>query len=188
MNEQRLYQRVTRRALHRSRSLAVCVALLLLAVAAAYVAAEAVLAAIGQPALLATPSQIAAAVSEPGPTTLAVAAAAGIVGIILVVIAVAPGRRPRRVLSHDRLAVIVDDSVLASSMSRVARGAASVGQGRVRTEVGGRRASISVTPTSGFPVDAAAVQAAADDLTDRLALRSRPRVRAVIAESGVVGS
>ena len=188
MTEKNTYRRIVRRERYRSRSASVVVALGLVSLASAYVGVESALAALGRPALLVTPQQGIDAINTPPVLVTAGAAVAMLVGVIVILIALTPGRRARHALPHDRLAVIVDDAVLAGALGRAARTAASVPADRVRTTISARRATVSVTPSSGIPVDKSAVETAARELADRLAPTPRVRVGVSVASSGVVGS
>ena len=188
MNEKKLYGRLVRRERHPSRSRAVIIALTLVSLGAAYVGTESVLAALGVGPLLVAPDRLGEAINAPTMPVTIGAGAAMLFGLVLVVLAVAPGRRARRAIPHDRMAVIVDDNVLAGALGRAARTAASVPADRVRTRVSARSARVAVTPSSGFPIDRASVTAATDALTAALAPTPRVRVAVAVSPSGVVGS
>ena len=183
-----LYPRILRRENHRSRSLAVSIALSVLILVAAYVGIECGLAAYGLDPLLVTP---AAAVGwlRSGEIIVYVAAGlAALVGVVLLLLAILPGRRARHSVPNDRMAVIVDDGVLAGALARDARRIADVAPERVRADVSKRRARVIITPTSGVPVDANAAQATADGLLTELAPRPTVRARVSVAAAGEVGS
>ena len=188
MTEQKLYRRLVRRSLHRSRSAAIIVALVAVSLAAAYVGTEATLAALGLGPLLVTPDAVLTSVENPEQLVLVVAGAAALVGLALVVLALVPGRRGRHQVASDRLAVVVDDAVLAGAIGRVVRREAAVAESRVRTVVAARRASVSVTPTSGMPLNADALTASAKSYLDALELSPAVRVNVSVHTSGVVGS
>ncbi len=188
MNEKSINRRLLRRERYRSRSRAVIIALALVSLGLAYLAVESVLAALGLAPLLAAPQQLLEAVNAPSMLVTVGAGAAVLFGVVLVILALAPGRRARHAIPHERLAIVVDDTVLAGALGRAARVEASVPADRVRTTVSARRASISVTPSSGFPIDKAAVSAASAELASRLAPTPRVRVTVAVAASGVVGS
>lgn len=188
MTEQRTYRRVLRREQYRSRSFAVIIALLLVSIGLAYAATETALAALGFSPLLLAPATVVEAINAPSTTVLIGAGAAALFGLVLILIAITPGRRARHSLPHERLAIVVDDPVLAGAIGRSARVVASVPAERVRTTISRRRAAIAVTPSSGFRVDGAEVEAAARDLIERLAPAPRVQVAATISTVGVVGS
>lgn len=188
MNENSLRRRLVRRERYSSRSRAVIIALALVCLGLAYLGTESVLAALGLAPLLVAPDQMVAAVNTPTLQVTIGAGAAMLFGLVLVVLALAPGRRARHAIPHERLAIVVDDIVLAGALGRAARAAASVPADRVRTTVSSRRARVAVTPSSGFPVDRAGVSTATDALAAALAPTPRLRVAVAVSPSGVVGS
>ena len=183
-----LYRRILRRETHRSRSVAVSIALALLALVAAYIGLECGLAAFGAGPLLVTPT---AAVDWLSSTEVIVYVAAGLaalVGLVLIVLALVPGRRPRHSIPNERMAVVVDDAVLAGALARDARRVADVAPERVHADVAKRRARVIITPTSGVHVDAVSAQATADGLLTELAPRPTVRARVTVSTTGVVGA
>ncbi|CAN7239110.1 DUF6286 domain-containing protein [Pseudarthrobacter oxydans] len=192
MNNQRLIRRMVRRETHSSRAAAsVLVATVLLALCL-WLALEAVLMMAGVPALLASPGDTGRWLAGlPSATIPGWLAAAGVgialLGVLLVVAGMAPGRRPRRALASDRCAVVVDDDVIAAAVSRTVQLSSGVAPGQVTTTVAGRSARVQVRPTSGLALDAGALTAAASSELARygLATRITPAVR--VASSGAVG-
>lgn len=188
MNEKTLHRRLVRRERYHSRSRAVIIALTLVSLALAYVGTESVLAALRLGPLLVAPDQLVDSINTPTTLVTIGAGAAMLFGLVLVVLALAPGRRARHAIPHERMAIVVDDNVLAGSLGRAARAAASVPADRVRTTVSARRARVAVTPSSGFPIDSGRVSAATDGLAAALAPTPRVRVAVAVSPSGVVGS
>ena len=182
------YRRIIRRERHESRSVAVSITLALVALGLAYVTVELVLGALELPALLVAPVDVVAVLNGPTIPVIAGAAGAVAIGIVLLVIALAPGRRSRHEIPNSRMAVVVDDVVLAGAIGRVGRVAASVPAQRIRTTVTARRATVTITPTSGIDVDATATEAATSKLAAELALKPPLTVSVSVAQSGVVGS
>jgi len=188
MTEQKLYRRLVRRSLHRSRSAAIVAALVGVILVAAYVGTEATLAALGRGPLLVTPDAALASSENPTVILLVAAGAAALVGIVLVILAIVPGRRGRHEVANERLAVVVDDAVLAGALSRVVRREAAVAESRVRTVVSARRGLVTVTPTSGVLLNASALTASAKEYLDALELSPAVRADVSVARNGVVGS
>jgi hypothetical protein len=186
--EKRLYTRVTRRSLHRSRSVAVAVALVVAVVILAWIGTESVLAAISAPALLLSPSDAIAAIEAPGPIAAGVAAGLALLGVIFVILAVTPGRRARHELPDERMAVIVDDAVLAGALSKAAISESRLPATRVSTTVSRRVGAVSVVPTSGTLLNAPAITRAVGSVVESLSPRPALRVAVSVAERGVVGS
>ena len=181
-----LTRRLVRRERHRSRSTAVAIALVVLIVAAAYVGTESVLALLGRPALLQSPTAVIGALNKPAVWSIPAVAALVVLGILALVAALAPGRRARHRLTDDRVAVVVDDDVIAGSLSRRVATAGSVSRSHARTTVSSRRATVNVTPNSGFVIERDAVSAAAREAMAELAPIPAVRTRVVVAESGVL--
>jgi hypothetical protein len=188
MNEQQLYRRLVRRSRHRSRSLVVIVALVVFAIATAYAGVELVLAALGLTPLLLGPADAIKAVEHPDAVALVAAAVALVLGIVLLIAALGSGRRARHELPDERMAVVLDDQVLAGAISKVTRSEARVSNDRVSTSVSRRRAIVRAIPTSGQPLDAAALATSAESVVASLDPKPSLRVALTVAEHGVVGS
>ena len=188
MTEQSLYRRLVRRSLHRSRSAAVIVALVVLSLGAIYVGIEVTLAALRMGPMLVSPTDAIAALEEPTPIVLAGVAGVAVIGIVFVLLALTPGSRGRHEIPSDRLAVVVDDGVLAGAIGRVAQRASGVAPGRVLTSVGKRRGTVTITPTSGVPLDATVLTATAQDFVHTLEPRPSVKVAVTVTPSGVVGA
>lgn len=186
-----LERRLRRRSVHRSRSTAVSIALGVLALVAVWVGLEAVLAAVGATPLLLSPQDAADAALRPAPTGTAITVAAAVVllvlGIWLVVLAVAPGRQHRRTVADDRAVVVVDDRIVASTAVAAASAAAAVPDDQVEAWARGHRIAVRVVPTTGDPVDADTVRDAVADRLGRLDDRLGRRVHVDIADKGVLG-
>lgn len=188
MTEKKIYRRLVRRSLHRSRSVAVSVALVVTILAAAYIGTESVLAALAQPPLLLSPDAALAAVDKPGQWVLVGAALLVVIALVLLGLALAPGRQGRHQMVNERMAVIVDDGALAGAIGAATAASARLPVTRVAGLVSRARADVRVTPTTGAPLDADALTASASALIDDLDLRPRLRPRVAIAANGVIGS
>jgi len=188
MTEQQLYRRLVRRSRHRSRSGTVVVALVVLAIVAIYAGIESVLAATGMPALLVSPVDAIDAIENPGTPVLIGAAVAAVLGIVLLVVALSPGTRSRHELLDDRMAVVIDDDVLAGAISHATNREARVPAERISTVVARRRGVVRITPTSGVPLNTASLTTAAEQLVAALDPRPALAVSVSVNERGVVGS
>jgi hypothetical protein len=188
MTENGLYRRILRREMHGSRSTAVVVALVLLVLALAYVATECVLAAVDAPPLLIDPADAVAAATSGSSVMLGIGVVAVVLGLLSLVVAVTPARRARHSVPHSRMAVVVDNGVLAGAVGRAARSVAQVGPDRVKADVSARVARVVVTPVSGVAVDGAAVRAAAEGVINTLRPVPRLRSNVVIESNGRVGA
>lgn len=121
-------RRVLGRETHSSRSgLAITVASLIIVVCLV-VATERVLEFLGRAPLLFSLTDAARTASAPAADLLRVVVPLGIgvalVGLFLLLAAILPARRTRHGLSTDRLAVVIDDEVIASALARTTAAAA----------------------------------------------------------------
>ena len=115
----------------------------------------------------------------------AAAVAAGIVGIALIVLAFAPGRRRRHGRAADRVGVVVDDGLLADAAARAVAERCMLPAAQVSATVTARRVQVRIRPTSGVLVDPAGASDAAQRALERLGFEVRPVV--TVATTGVVG-
>lgn len=185
-------RRVLRRETHSPRSgLAITVALLVI-VGCGYLAAEIVLQLLGQSPLLIAPTDAVRAAASPADDLLGIIVPIGIggvvLGLLLVLAALLPGHRSRHSLSAERLAVVIDDEVIASALARSAATAAGLALDAVRVTVGRRRADIGLTPTSGVQVDAARVAGAAAAALGHIDPRPSIRPMLRVATTGRFGA
>lgn len=160
-------RRVLRRETHVSRSVSTVVAMLLLLVVAAAAVFAAVLVFLDQRVLGIDPRDVVdAAVAAPrglDPTVVVgVGAVLAFVGLVLLAKGVLPGRRPRHTMPSGRLAVVVDDEVLASAAARAARGATRLGPDATVGTVGRRTVDVVLRPAAGVDVPAVAAKDAVD--------------------------
>lgn len=167
MNKSALYKRVVRRETHSSRSGIAIVLAVILIVVFAWVGTESVLAALKQPALLVSPKNavvgVLDAAAAPAGLLTAGGAIVAVVGIILIVVSFAPGRRGRRGVDAGRTAVVVDDRVIAQSVSASGAYAGDVDPDQVKVTVGKRALDVDVTRTSGRTADIRSIQDAVND-------------------------
>lgn len=181
--------RMVRRELHSSRAVASVTTATAAAGLLLWLALETALSAAGQQAVIARPLDAGRWLAGTVSPSLLTAAGAGLglAGVLFVVLAVAPGRRPRHALGSNRAAVVADHEVIAAAVSRAARRQAGVSPGQVSTTVGSRTVSVTVQPTSGIPVDVDAVKAAVDGELGTYALRRRMRSSVRITTKGALG-
>lgn len=185
-------RRILRRETHSSRSGATVVMLIVLILVVGYVGVEAVYAALGQPPLLFSPvdavaTLLSAATAQPA-LVIAASIAAAILGLVLVVIGLTPGRRGRHTIDDDRVAVVVDDQVIAASLARNARIAGGLAPGQVTAWVARSSARITITPASGSTADTDAVLRAANDELGRIAYRPPVTAEARVTPNGRLGA
>jgi hypothetical protein len=167
MSTSTTYRRILRRETHSSRSgVAVTLAVLLILVFA-WIGTESVLAAVGTAPLLVAPADAASAVlgaaGAPVGTLTAIGVVVAIIGLVLIVVSLAPGRRGRRAAGADRTAVVVDDRVIARSLARTASFAGDVHPDRVNVSVGKKVALVEIDPVSGRTADLRSIEEAVRD-------------------------
>lgn len=114
----------------------------------------------------------------------AAAVVAGIVGIALIVLALAPGRRPRHGRTSARVDLVVDDGLLADTAAQAVAGHCMLPTSQVSATVTARRVKVRIRPLSGVPVDRAGAVDAARRALERVGFDIRPIV--AVAEKGVV--
>jgi hypothetical protein len=158
-----------------------------------YALLESTLQAINQPAWLIDPESAARFVAGlPDDADRGILGLLGlvtaVVGLIFVLVALRRGRSGRRSLPGGRIAVVLDDEVLASALARRARSAATVRPEQVTVVLSRNEAIVNVRPTSGIPVSAEAVLAAVEDELRRLRPQPYPLLRVRVAGTGVVGA
>lgn len=185
--------RILHRETHSSRATAACIAAVLVIILSLYALLESAVRAIGQPPWLIDPQTAAeriVALPHGMPPLLlgvtgAVVAAAG---LFFFLSAILPGRRAKHLLDVPRVAAVVDDEVIASSLARRARLAANVTPEQVMVVISQRQAIVNVRPTSGVPVSENAVREAVEDELRSMAPVPLPTVRVNVAETGVIGA
>ncbi|WP_146236780.1 MULTISPECIES: DUF6286 domain-containing protein [unclassified Curtobacterium] len=190
MSSSSVERRLRRRSVYRSRSRAVSAALVVLVLVAAWIGTESVLRAIGAAPLLADPQTAVDAALQPDPTFVTlievIAAVLVIAGVVLVVLALKPGRQHRAVVPHDRGAVVIDSSIIASTARNAAGVAAGVPDAHTAASVRGARTEVHVVPMSGIPVDSAAVERAVAERLGRLDDRFVRHVTVRVSEKGAL--
>jgi len=183
-------RRISRRTVHRSRSTAVSVALGVLILVAAWIGTESVLKAVDSGPLLADPQTVVDAALRPDAAFVTIAEVVAVVlvvlGIVLVVLALKPGRQHRAVVTHDRGAVLIDTRIVASTAQNAANTAANVPDGHTTAVSRGRRTDVRVVPVSGMPVDQARVEDAVRDRLSQLDERCGKHVRVHVEENGTL--
>jgi hypothetical protein len=185
-----IYRRILRRESHSSRSGIAIVLAVVLILVFAWIGVEAVLSALKQPALLASPKDAAvsvlAAASAPVGILTAAGAVVGLVGIALIVVSLAPGRRGRRGSASARTAAVVDDRVIARSVAQTASFAGDVEPDQVSVSVGKRLVDVRVTRSSGRMADIGSIREAVDDELASYDFIPRLRARVKLSKEGTV--
>lgn len=186
------YRRVLRRETHSPRSVLAITVSVVLIVLCAYLGIEIIFAILNRGALLAAPTEMLTALSALGTTPVAIPITVGIVlailGLLLLIAALTPGRRARHQLAASRAAVVVDDEVTASALARHAAHAGNTDPDNVIVSVSARRVTVRLTPTSGIPAQRDAVSAAVQEQLTAFQLNPPIRAAVEIASRGRVGA
>ncbi|PPF36061.1 DUF6286 domain-containing protein [Pseudoclavibacter sp. AY1H1] len=191
-NHDSLYKRVARRETHSPRSALAIVLAVLLIVVAAWVGTEIVLALLALPALLVAPvdmfTSTLGVLEQPAQYVGIAGVVVAILGLVLLIAGLAPGRRARHTLRSSRTATVADNAVIASALARHAARAGHVSPDNVTVSVSHRRADVHLVPASGVPVDAASIEAAVTRQLEQYELTPRVTAKVRVAENGKVGA
>ena len=177
-------RRVVRRETHSPRTVAMFVAVVLLILALAYLGLEIALSLAAQPALLVGPAAAGAwlvglPTAQPPALVIAGSAVLALIGVVLIWLAVAPGRLSKHALDAGKRAVVVDNGVIASALAQHLSEETGLAREAILVGVGHRTVDVTVRPGAGIPVERSAVQSAAETELQsyRLTRRVRTRVR-----------
>lgn len=186
------YSRVLRRELYSPRSILAIITSVIVVILCIYVGVEIVLEMLHRRALLAAPSDMINTVARLGstPTVLVLAIGAGlmIVGLILLIGAVKPGRRARHQMAGTRSAIVVDSEVIASALARTASQVGNVSPDNALVSVSARRVIVHLTPTSGTPINPTVVDEAVDEMLTSFDITPRLQHSVVVNPNGRVGA
>jgi hypothetical protein len=156
-----------------------------------WIGAEVVAAMIGAPAVLVSPDALQTALrSAPqvgAPTLGAIAVVAGLLGLLLLRLALMPGRLPRRALRSGQALIVADDRVLAAFGAHVAARAGGLSPESAKVQLKGRKLRVTLIPSTGCRVDAGAVARKLEESIES-ALGEPLTVEVGVSRSGVVGA
>ena len=185
-------KRIIRRETHSPRSVAAITVASAMIVVIAWLAVEGVVSLLGNAPLLATPRQILTVIAT-APT--ASAGALGVtavlcllVGLVLLMLAVFPGRRSRRRASSRTAIIVVNDELLASAVARKVARAAGVSPDAVVVSLGRRSGTIRIRPVSGISIDRDEIQKVAQAEFELAETGARLHFTVTVTNQGVVGS
>ncbi|MDF2665750.1 MAG: endonuclease [Microbacterium sp.] len=149
---------VVRRETHSPRTVAMLVVVVLALLVLAYAVVEIVLALLGQQPLLVSPGAALNAVVQ-APTALQPVAfivgglVLALVGLIVVILALKPGRLTRHEMAWGERAVVVDNGVVASALAQHLSNESGIARGDIVVGVAHRTVDVTVRPPVGIPVD-----------------------------------
>ena len=180
-------KRVVRRETHSPRTVAAVVVLLFAALTAVYVGIEIVLHLMSLAPLFVAPgvalTWLQRMPTQPQGQVIAGGLLAAAIGVVLVWLALSPGRKPKHEIGSSSYAVIVDNGVIASSIAERVRRELDLRRGAVVAGVGHRSADITVRPEPGQSVDKHLVRTVAESELADYDLSPRVKVRARVLRS-----
>ncbi|MBO0982199.1 hypothetical protein, partial [Microbacterium sp. SD291] len=180
------YRRVLRRETHASRTVAAVVVASVITLLLLATAAVAVWLLVDVSAREEVGSRFAAAQPRgwDDVTLIVVGSIAVVLALLLIGLALLPGRRARRARIADRLALLIDDGVLADAVADAVAGDVGTAPWQVSATMARRAVIVRITPTSGVPVDRAVAAGAATDVLSGIGFPAAPRV--IVSPRGVV--
>ncbi|WP_150954052.1 DNA/RNA endonuclease G [Microbacterium testaceum] len=151
---------VVRRETHSPRTTAMLVVVVLLILALAYAAVEIILDLSGAQPLLVAPGEALNAVVAAPTALMPVAFVVGgvilaVLGLIVLVLALKPGRLSRHEMSWGERAVVVDNGVVASALAQHLSNESGIAREDIVVGVAHRAVDVTVRPPVGIPVDEA---------------------------------
>ncbi|MCW2163072.1 hypothetical protein B0I12_000198 [Microbacterium hydrothermale] len=171
---------VVRRETHSPRTVAMLVVVVLLLLALAYAAVEIILNLTGAQPLLVSPGEALNAVVAAPTALMPVAFIVGgivlaILGLIVLVLALKPGRLSRHEMEWGERAVVVDNGVVASALAQHLSNESGIARDDIVVGVAHRAVDVTVRPPVGIPVDEAQLRRIVDE--EVAAYKLTPAVR-----------
>lgn len=186
MDRHAIHRRVLRRETHSSRSAAAVVFAALVALVLFAALVIGVWAAVDVAFRERTAMWISDAVAGFDPAAMLQISGilALLIAVILILTALLPGRRARHSRETERIALVVDDGVLADAAADAVARECGIPRTQVSTTMARRALTVRVTPTSGIPVDRDRVTRAASAAVSGAGFDTVTAVE--IARSGVI--
>ncbi len=192
MNSSAASRRVIRRESHSPRTVAMVIVVVIVTVGLAYLGIEIVLSALGTRALLASPEAAATWVTtlpdqQPAGAIIAAGVLLAMIGLLLIALALSPGRLPKHEMVADGSVVLVDNGVLASALAQHLSDHIGVARDRITVGVSRRVVDVTVAPDAGVAVPDARIRDLVATEVDsyRLTRPVKTRVRASKQREGV---
>ena len=182
-------QRVVRRETHSPRTVAMIIAVVIVILALLYLALEVVLSLLGQPALLVSPGAmmqwlVDLPVAQPAALIIAGGIVLALIGLVLVVLALAPGHLAKHRMQDGERAVVVDNGVIAAAVAQHVSEETGLAREDITVGVSHRTVDVTLRPAPGIPLEEAEVKSAVIAELDAYQLTPavKPRVRIVRAK------
>jgi len=175
---------VVRRETHSPRTAAMLVVVVLLLLVLAYAAVEIIVNLVGAQPLLVAPGEALNAIVEAPTALMPVAFIVGgvvlaLLGLVVLVLALKPGRLSRHEMAWGERAVVVDNGVVASALAQHLSNESGIARDDIVVGVAHRSVDVTVRPPVGIPVDEAQLRRIVDEevSTYNLAPAVRTRLR-----------
>jgi hypothetical protein len=157
------FRRIIRRETHSPRTVPMVIVVGLLILALLYVGVEIVLALLSQPPLLVSPVEAwewvtALPILQPAAAVVAGGVVLALLGLLLIVLAVKPGRLARHEMAWDGRAVVIDNGVIASAVAQRVSDETGVAREDISVGVSHRSVDVAVKPAPGDSLDVAPVK------------------------------
>ncbi len=171
---------VVRRETHSPRTVAMLIVVVLLLLALAYAAVEIILHLVGAQPLLVGPGEalnaLVAAPTALMPVAFIVAGVVlAILGLLVLILALKPGRLSRHEMEWGDRAVVVDNGVVASALAQHLSNESGIARDDIVVGVAHRSVDVTVRPPVGIPVDEAQLRRIVDE--EVAAYKLTPAVR-----------
>lgn len=171
---------VVRRETHSPRTVAMLVVVVLLLLALTYAAVEIILNLTGAQPLLVSPGEALNAVVAAPTALMPVAFIVGgvvlaILGLVVLLLALKPGRLSRHEMEWGERAVVVDNGVVASALAQHLSNESGIARDDIVVGVAHRAVDVTVRPPVGIPVDEAQLRRIVDE--EVAAYKLTPAVR-----------
>ncbi|MFD4420238.1 DUF6286 domain-containing protein [Agromyces sp. NPDC058484] len=182
------FRRVVRRETHSPRTIAMIIAVVVLLIVLIYLGAEIVLYLAAQPALLLGPLAgfawlVGLPTAQPGWLVVVGGIALAVIGLVLIGLAVAPGRLPKHEMTYPSRAVVIDNGVIAAALAQHLTEETGIPRENITVGVAHRTVDVTVTPGPGVPLQRDRVQQLADTEMDSYQLAPRVKTRVRIKRS-----
>lgn len=188
------FRRIVRRETHSPRTVATIIAVVILILALMYIGMEIVLHLLAQPALLLGPAAafawiIGLPTAQPESAVVAGGIVLAVIGLVFVLLALAPGRLPKHQMAWADRAIVVDNGVIASSLAQHLSDETGIARDDISVGVSHRRVDVTVTPGLGVPIDAELIRELAETemATYQLIPSVKTRVRVLRRQESDLG-
>lgn len=165
------FQRIARRETHSPRTVAMVITAIVIILVLAYVGTEILLKLLGQPPLLFAPATSAdfladLATQQPVALIITIAVAVAILGLILIIVALTPGRLAKHRMQLGDRVVLVDNGVIAAAVAQHVSDETGIARNNVTVGVSHRSIDVTLTTDTPTLVDTSRIRQLVDAEVD----------------------